>query len=634
MEVRSNRQFTMYGLFIIVGLVFIVQLFKLQILEDSYKAAAESNAVHKEIIHPHRGLIYDRNGKLLVYNEPVYDLMVITREVEMEDTLRFCEALNITKETFEERMNRLLRNFTGQVFIPQLSKLEYAQIQDILFDYPGFYVVPRTIRVYPHRSLANTLGYIGEINATQLKKNRESEKYYEQGDLVGQSGIEASYEPYIRGEKGVKYIVKNKYNQEVGAFRDGALDKKAIPGKKLVASIDLELQQLAEQLLTHKIGGIVAIEPSTGEILTLASAPSYDPNLLTGNKLSVNFRSLIVDEYKPLFNRALQSRYPPGSTFKTVQALIGLQAGVITPKYQFPCARNLVKCHWHPNPTNARTSIQHSCNPFYYNAFRRFVYKDGDSFDSLYYNYDVWRERVLQFGFGRKLGVDIANEGAGSIPKAAFFNKAYGEGRWNYSNIYSLSIGQGEMGVTLLQLGNLAATLANRGFYYIPHLIKGIGEQSKPLPEYQKKHYVGASKRYFNIITNGMEAAFKNGTVGPLAQMPYNKDIVICAKTGTVQNPHGEDHSTFIAFAPKDNPKIAISVYVENAGFGGIWAANIASLMIEQYLTDTIQRPALLKQVVDKAFTKREILRREAIRKAAQARADSLKALLVRKEDE
>ena len=631
MEIYAHRQFILYLLFGFVGLVFLIKLFSLQVLDDSYQIAAEQNALRKIVVHPHRGLIYDRKGELLVYNEPIYDLMVIPGEVEMSDTLKFCRLVGISKEDFIARIKKIGKAPSGEVFIPQLSKIDYARIQGALIDYPGFFVSPRTMRIYPHQSLANTLGYIAEISPEQLKK--DTTNYYTQGDYIGQSGVEASYEAYLRGNKGERNVVRDRFNRIVGAYREGSMDKASASGEDLVSSIDLELQALAEKLMENKVGAIVAIEPATGEILAVVSAPSYNPNLLTGPGLSKNFVSLSRDDYKPLFNRSTMSRYPPGSTFKTLQALVALQEGVIQPETRFPCAQNLVKCHGHPSPADVKMSVQYSCNPFYYSVFRRFVYKDGDSFDSLAFNYEIWRERISRFGFGRRLGVDIANEGNGSIPPIGFFNKAYGLGNWNYSNIYSLSIGQGEIGVTPMQMANLAAIIANRGHYYIPHLIKSIGKSGKPLPKYQERHEVGVDRRYFDVIVEGMEGAFRAGTVGFAAQMPYNKDIVICAKTGTVQNSQGEDHATFIAFAPKENPKIALTVYIENAGFGGVWAATVASLMIEQYLTDTIRRQPLLKQTIDKVFTQRDILRREAIR-AERVRSDSLNAVLKRKEEE
>jgi penicillin-binding protein 2 len=635
----SEKRYVLYGLFIVVGFILLIRLFVMQVLEDKYQEFAEANAIEKMTVYPDRGLIFDRNGKLIVYNEPIYDLMVVPREARI-DTNAFCKFFGISKQEFIDKIKSIRAVAPEGVFFPQLSKVDFAKIQDKLVDFPGFYVSKRTVRVYTSESMANALGYIGEISPEQLKKDTSG--YYRPGDYIGKSGIEASYETYLRGKKGVKYQLKNRFNQVVASYQEGQLDKPAIAGENLISSVDIELQKYGEALMVNKTGAIVAIEPATGEILALISSPSYNPNLLTGADFKKNFAAISRNPDLLLFNRATQSAYPPGSTFKTVQALIGLQSGVLNDTLYLPCNQSLVKCHPHPYMTNPQTSIQYSCNPFYYQTFRRIVHQRGESFEALQKGYQEWREQVLKFGFGRRLGVDIADEGAGSIPKVERFNTIY-KNNWNYSNIYSLSIGQGEMGVTLLQMANLACIIANRGYYYTPHLVKSIGKTGKPLPEYQVRHETGIDKKHFEPIVRGMEGAFKAGTVGPMAQVVNLYAGEICAKTGTVQNPHGEDHSTFIAFAPKDNPKIAIAVYVENAGFGGIWAATIASLMMQKYLKDTVRvklQPwqvgrieSTEKMVFQKVFNKRELLRQDSIWRAEKRKQDSIKALRKKEEE-
>lgn len=638
-DFSSEKRYVLYGLFVGVGLILLVRLFIMQVLDNKYQEFAESNAIEKMTVYPDRGLIFDRNGRLIVYNEPIYDLVVVPREARI-DTNAFCEFFGISKQEYIAKIKAIRAVAPEGVFFSQLSKVDFAKIQDKLVDFPGFYVSKRTVRVYTSESMANALGYIGEISPEQLKKDTAA--YYRPGDYIGKSGIEASYEKYLRGQKGVKYQLKNRFNQVVASYQEGQKDQDAIAGENLISSVDIELQRYGEALMVNKTGAIVAIEPATGEILALITSPSYNPNLLTGADFKKNYASISRNPDLLLFNRATQSAYPPGSTFKIVQALIGLQNGVLNDTLFLPCNQNLVKCHPHPYMTNPQTSIQYSCNPFYYQAFRRIVHQKGESFEALQEGYKRWREQVLKFGFGKRLGVDIADEGSGSIPKVERFNKTY-KNNWNYSNIYSLSIGQGEMGVTLLQMANLACIVANKGYYYTPHLVKSIGKTGKPLPEYRVRHETGINPVHFEPIIKGMSGAFRAGTVGPVAQSVNLYAGEICAKTGTVQNPHGEDHSTFIAFAPKENPKIAIAVYIENAGFGGIWAATIASLMMQKYLKDTTQVKVLPyqesriaqaeKMVFQKIFNKRELLRQDSIWRAEKRKQDSIKALRKKEEE-
>lgn len=607
---QENRSWIILSLFFLTGSIFLVKLFFIQVLSEEYKLAASDNSVKKTTIYPHRGIIYDRNGKELVVNTPVYDLMVVPREVKLKDTLAFCKLIGISLEEFKKNMKKAIIHPNSRnkpsAFLKQISKYDYAGIQDKLIDYQGFFVSSRTIRSYPHKSLANALGYISEISPTALEKDKTG--YYNQGDYVGTSGVEAYYEKELRGKKGVRQIWVDAKGREKGKFKNGAFDTLSVAGENLISSIDLDLQQYGELLMQNKAGAIVAIEPSTGEILSLISAPSYDPNLLSGREFAKNYKPLAQDENKPLFNRAIQSLYPPGSTFKTVQALIGLQEGVINAQSVFPCDKSLVKCHWHP-VTDLQRSLQHSCNPYYFRVYRRIIYQNKLTFkDSMFVSspdgdgrigFEKWRKYTSAFNLGRKTGVDLANENNGNIPLISLYDKRYGVGEWKFSNIYSLGIGQGEVGVLPVQLANVAATIANRGYYYTPHIIKGIGKDKKKHSTFTQKNTIPIDKEHFDLVIDGMRDAYRMGTVQHYAIIP---DIEICGKTGTAQNPHGQDHAVFIAFAPKDNPKIAMAVYVENAGFGGDWAAPIAALMIEKYLKGKITKDWTEKYILDKQF--------------------------------
>jgi penicillin-binding protein 2 len=603
----DNRRWLISAIFILVGLIFVIKLFFIQVWDSSYQTAAADISIKKVIVYPHRGLISDRNGKLLIANATVYDIMVIPAKVKLKDTLEFCEFLGITLQEFKQNMEKA----KGQVkattqpapFLKQLSKEDYARIQERIDEYQGFFVVSRALRGYPHNSLAHVLGYIGEISQKELEKDKTG--YYRQGDYVGISGLEAAYEKELRGTRGVAHIWVDSKGREKGKYKDGKLDTISVAGQNLTSTIDLDLQQYGEKLMENKAGAIVAIEPATGEVLAMLSAPTYDPNLLAGRGHARNYGILSQDENKPLFNRTISALYPPGSTFKTVQALIALQEGYITPETVFPCDLSLVKCHGHP-VGGVHTSIQHSCNPYYFSVYRRIIYQkkiimkdsimtvspDGDGKKG----YALWQDYLSRFNLGKKTGIDLVHEASGNVPTLNFYNRKFGAGQWKFSNIYSLGIGQGEIGVLPLQLANVCAIIANRGFYYTPHLVKSIGEKKLIRSNFLKKHSVGIDKKHFELVIGGMRDAYRMGTVAPQAVIP---DLEICGKTGTAQNPRGEDHSVFIAFAPKDNPKIAIAVYVENAGFGGNVAAPVAVLMIEKYLKGKISREYLEKQILD-----------------------------------
>ncbi len=588
----KERKLVVQLIFILVGLIYIVRLFFLQVVEDKYKEEAEKNATRKIIEYPFRGLIYDRNQKMLVINMIVIDLMVVMKEMRVPDTLRFCQAFNISKEEFIQIIKKVKQekgyNKNRPVpIIKQLSIEDYGKGLDVLADCQGFYRQERTIRSYPHQSLANGLGYIGEISKTQLEKSTEG--YYEQGDLVGISGLEASYEKYIRGKKGVRYIMKDVHGVVKGSYHNGEQDILSEPGENLYTTIDLELQKFGEEMMKNKIGSIVAIEPSTGEILAFISAPTYDPNALTGRYFSKNYDSLNRNPMKPLFNRPLMAMYPPGSIFKLAQALVGQQMGVLRPTTIYPCNKAAVgvNCHPHPSPNDLKGSIQWSCNPYYFTVFKTMIHKNRNTnkYRESELNFDDWRKHMFTFGFGQKLKVDMPNMKGGFLPTNSYYDKIYGDLAWKHSTIRSLDIGQGELLIVPIQMANLAATVANKGFYYTPHFVKCIGEgkNARILKEYTGKHYTSIDSSFFQIVIEGMFMVVEHGT----AYFDKIKGIEICGKTGTAQNPHGDDHSVFISFAPKSNPKIAIAVYVENGGFGAVTAAPIANLMIEKYLTDT-----------------------------------------------
>ena len=591
----SNRKFIVGLIFLVVGVLFVTRLFTIQVLNDEYKLDSESNVMRSMTQYPARGLIYDRNGELLVYNEAAYDLMVIPKQVKEIDTAAFCALLEIEKDEFLQKFSKAEKysRYKASTFLKEISSISYANIQEQLFLYPGFFVHTRTLRKYPRNSAAHILGYIGEVNQRTI----EQKPYYKSGDYIGKSGLEYSYEELLRGTRGVKRVLVDVHNREKGSYKDGDADTMAVTGKVIQTTLDIILQEYGELLMQNKKGSIVAIEPSTGEILALVSAPNYDPNMLVGRAVGKNYPILSKDSLNPLFNRALMAKYPPGSIFKTVQALVGLENGVITENSSFPCIKSLVNCHNHPRATSVSSSVKMSCNPYYYSVFKRLIqqnkvksiYKDSEI------GLGIWSKKIKQFGFGIRLGTDLPGINKGYVPDVAFYNRWYGEGRWAFSTIYSLSIGQGEMGVIPLQMANLSAIIANKGFYYVPHFIKEI-ENSDTIPhKFTVKKNVGVKERYFSPIIDGMHrVVYEAG--GTARRARIHDSIIVCGKTGTAQNPHGEDHSVFIAFAPKDNPKIAIAVFVENAGFGGAWAAPIASLMIEQYLTDSIATSNLRKE--------------------------------------
>ncbi len=603
MKYLENRKYVIQGIFLLVGIVYALRLFYIQVVDSSYKQAAETNAIKTVIQYPFRGLIYDRNGKLLVQNTPVYDLMVIPKEVKELDTLRLANLLDLPLEDIRERIKKA-RKFSyvqPSIFLQKLTTQDFAHIQDNLIDFPGFYINARTARGYPHQSLSHALGYIAEISPKQLEDSTYTG--YRPGDYIGKSGIEMEYEKYLMGKRGVKYKMVNVRGIEKGSFKDGAYDTLSVAGKNLVSTIDLDLQAYGEKLMNGAKGSIVAIEPATGEILAYISAPFYDPNLFTGKDYGKNYMALLQDKDKTMFNRPIMAdRNPPGSIFKLVQALIALEEGVISPQTQFYCNKSLVNCHDHPSPLDLYGAVQHSCNPWFFQAYRALINqgKSKNTFVDTSVGLRDWREQVLTFGFGDKLGIDIPGEKKGIIASPALYDRVYGQNRWKYSTIYSLSIGQGELGVTPLQMANFMSIVANRGYYVTPHIIRSVGENGKPLKEYQTRHHSSVKPQNFEPIIEGMAEVVRAGTARRANLEKVG--IIVCGKTGTAQNPQGPDHAVFVAFAPKENPKIAIAVYVEHGKWGGQSAAPIAGLMIEQYLTDTVTIKEQEKWVLSREY--------------------------------
>ena len=583
--------------FIVVLVVGVIlgRLFYIQLIDDRYKDMADNNALRHVVQYPPRGEVRDRNGEFIVQSREAYDLMVIAREIPKEgfDTMRMCRVLGMDKEELIKQLTRAkTRSRVPMMITNQLSKEVKLRFDECNFR--GFYTVYRTIRSYPRRIGGNLMGYVGEINADQLRKRPE----YRAGDYIGISGLESAYEEVLRGKKGVKVNEIDAHGVIKGSFRDGMYDSLPIPGRSLVCTIDAELQELAEELMEGKIGSVVAIEPSTGEILLMVSSPTYDPNDLVGKNLRLNYNKLLNNPHRPLYNRAVSSHYPPGSTFKLVQGLIGLQEGVLKPSYRYPCNGGYtyakgrkMKCHPHPSPLDLRPAVANSCNAYFCYVFRDII--ENKRYENVKEGLDVWADYVRSFGFGRTLDSDFANETRGYVPTSEFYNRVY-KNSWKAQTIISLSIGQGELGCTPLQMANLAAIIANRGYYYIPHIVRSVEGVDSLEQRFYERQYTKVDAQHFEPIVEGM---WQGVNVAGTSTRAAVAGLDICGKTGTAQNPHGKDHSTFLSFAPKVDPKIAISVYVENGGFGATIALPIASLLIEKYLTDTITRPHMIDQV-------------------------------------
>lgn len=585
---NSEKKWVIGAIFIVFVFIFIIRLFVVQVWDSKYRLSADSNSQRHVTQYPARGLIYDRNGKLLVYNRAAYDLMIIPRQLTAFDTVLFSNLLNIDKDKIVKKIKKAKKysTYKPSIFIKQVSSERYAEFQEHMFKFPGFFIQTRTLRYYPNSIAAHILGYVGEVNAQDIKKD----DYYKSGDYIGISGIEKTYEKELRGVKGNKIFLVDVHNRIKGEYKKGKFDKQAVLGKNLTTSLDEELQEYGEKLMQYKIGSVVAIEPKTGEILALLSAPSYNPNQLVGRQRSKNYRKLLVDSLNPLFNRALTAQYPPGSIFKLINGLIGINGGFTSINSSFVCDKSLVGCHNHPVNSNLQKAVKHSCNPYFYQVYKRIiqqgVIKNNKFLDSRI-GVKYWKEHVMSFGLGQYLKIDLPNVSSGGIPGVSYYDRMYkGENTWKFSNIASNAIGQGEVMVVPVQMANLAAIIANSGYYYIPHIVKKIADKTISDTTFTKKHYTMIDSKWFSIVQEGMYDVVNtdHGT----ARRARIDSIVVCGKTGTVQNPHGKDHSVFIAYAPKDNPQIAIAVYVENSGFGGTWAAPIASLMIEKYLNRKI----------------------------------------------
>ncbi len=599
----DGRRLTLIFIVIAIGAIYALRLLSLQVLTDKWRNKGTALTEKEVIIYPSRGVIYDRDGQVLVTNQTVYDLMVLPKEVKPFDTLTFCKLIHLSPDDLRAALKKAVTypnvRWKPSVLIKQMVPSEYAAISEKLYKYPGFFGQPRTLRIYPQQIGALLLGDVGEVDKSLI----ESNPYYKRGDYIGLSGIEKAYEKELRGKRGVKYVFRDNLGIERNAA-EGKLDSTAIPGIDLICSIDAELQRYGEMLMQNKRGCIVAIEPSTGEILALVSAPTFDPNLLVGRARGKNFNALARDPQKPLFNRATQAQYRPGSIFKLAQSLTALHIGSITPQTRIHCNRSIIGCHGSHSYDDLEMAIVHSCNPYFRGVMQRVVEGNRNTssrFKDARLGLDIWQKTIRKFGFGTNLMSDLPGIKVGLVPGVEYYDRIYGKEQWAFSTIYSISIGEGEMLINPLQMCNLACVIANRGYYVPPHTVKRIGLDGAPRHEYLQRQYTGIDTSHFTVVINAMEKVVGPGGTGNRAKL---KDIIVCGKTGTVQNEPKEDHSVFICFAPKENPKIALSVYVENAGFGGTWAAPIASLMIEKYMNDSISDPAKEKRIIEASFLK------------------------------
>ena len=613
----DTRKYVIIAFFLIVGVIYATRLFYMQVIDDSWTLRAQQIAEKRREITPPRGVVFDRDGRKIVSNSTYYNLMMIEKNIKNFDTLKFANLIGWTPEMVRERFKEIVEGegmyynrHTGKKqsnyqkirpypFLKELTLEEVANIAPHLENFPGFYEEVTSMRRYPYANGANILGYLSEVNREEVDKDA----FYSPGNNIGRAGIERFYEEQLRGQKGIKYIVTSALNNAIESYGDGKYDTLAVQGPALKLGVDIILQAYGEKLLQNKRGCIVAIEPSSGEILALVSAPTYDPNLLIGKRnISENYPALVKDPSKPLYPRPLAAEYPPGSTFKLLNSLIGLQEGVITPELGAVCDKSVVGCHNHPSATNLADAIKHSCNPYFYAVTRRIIQqgKKRSNFEDAEIGLNIWADYMHSFGLGKRLETDITGIRPGLIPDAKYYDKWYGHHRWAFSTIRSISIGQGEVMLTPLQMANIAAIIANRGWHYTPHFVKSIGDKG-PLEQYRTKHYSKVDAIHYETIVEGMRrVVHEPGGTGRRARL---KDIIVCGKTGTVQNPHGEDHSVFVAFAPMNKPKIAIAVFIENAkGGGGLWAAPTAGLMIEKYLTGKITEIDREKSILEANF--------------------------------
>ena len=595
----EKRKLVIGGFIVVMVIIYTVRLFQLQLSDSTYKANADSNAFVNRTIYPSRGLIYDRNGKLVVYNQPAYDLTITPKDVLPFDTIDFCNTLQISRQELDQRWHemeskRSYSPYVEQVLLSNLTPEDCGRIQEKLYRFPGFDVQQRILRKYNYLAAANVLGDIREVNQDDIDKD----PYYKPGDYTGDLGLEKSYEKFLRGRKGQQVLIRDAVGKIKGRYNDGRNDVAPIPGHDLRLSIDIELQAFGEQLMQNKIGAVVAIDPSTGEILALVSSPGYDPSLLVGKGRGKNYGKLVNNPYKPLFDRAIMAAYPPGSTFKPTQGLIFRQEGIVDLNTMYPCHHGYyngglhVGCHGHASPISLIPALETSCNAYFCWGFWHMM-GDRKKYGSTAKAFDKWKKYLVSMGYGYKLGIDLPGESRGFIPNVAYYDKNLGKGRWTGNSIISVAIGQGEVLATPLQIANLCATIANRGYYITPHVVKRIAGVGV-LKKYLKRHYTKVSPRYYVDIVEGMRRAVLGGTC-TRANLP---GIEVCGKTGTAQNPHGKDHSAFMGFAPMNNPKIAVCAYIENAGFGATYGVPIGSLMIEKDVTGKVSRQYLVDEMM------------------------------------
>ena len=605
-HIYENRKYVLGGIAVCIVVVYLVRLFTLQLMSDDFKRNADSNAFLKRIQFPARGAMRDRTGKLLVYNQPAYDIMVVMSEMGGVDTLDLCQSLGITRETFDHRMEEIkdrnrnpgYSSYTQQLFMNQLSAEEFSTFQEKLFRFPGFYVQKRSIRQYAYPNAAHVLGDVGEVGPADI----EADDYYQSGDYIGKLGVERSYERQLRGEKGVEILLRDARGRIKGNYQNGKFDRDPVPGKNLTLSIDLELQQLGERLMQGKLGSIVAIEPSTGEVLCMVSAPNYDPRIMVGRQRGRNNRMLTLDPLKPLLNRAIMGTYPPGSTFKTSQALTFLEEGIITPQTTYPCSGGFrfghlkVGCHGHASPIPLIPTIATSCNGYFCWGLY-YMLGNRKKYETVQEAMTTWKDYMVSMGFGYPLGIDLPGEKRGLIPNADYYDKHLGKS-WNGLSVISIAIGQGEVTLTPLQIANLGATIANRGYYITPHVVKEV--QGEPLDTlYTKRHYTRVSRQNYETVVAGMRQAVLGGT----CRAANNGWYEVCGKTGTAQN-RGHDHSVFMGCAPKDDPKIAVAVYVENGGWGATYGVPFGALIMEKYINGKLSPESEAKV---EAFANRKI---------------------------
>jgi penicillin-binding protein 2 len=609
----EGRRYVIITFMLLVGVIYSFRLFYMQVIDDTWKLRAQEIAEKRKEIIPARGVVFDRNGQKIVSNKTYFNLMMVEDKIKDLDTVAFAKLIGWTVEEVRNRFKEIregegtyynkhsgkrtsnYQKVRAYPFIKELTLEEISKIAPHLEKFPGFYEEVTSMRSYPFRGGANILGYLAEVNGDEI----ENDEFYRPGSNIGRAGLEKYYENELRGYKGVKYVVTSALNNAIESYAGGKYDTTAVQAAPLTLGLDMLIQTYGEELMKNKKGCIVAIEPSSGEILAMVSSPSFDPNLLVGNRnIKLNYPNLLKDPTKPLFPRPLAAEYPPGSIFKLVQSLIGLQEGVITPSSGFACDKSVVGCHGHPSASSIQEAVQYSCNPYYYAVVRRIIQQNKKSslFEDAEIGLNRWNDYMQSFGLGKRLESDVFGERPGLIPNSAYYDKWYGHHRWAFSTIRSISIGQGEVKLTPIQMANIAAIIANKGWFYTPHFVKSIGE-SGPLEKFKTMHKTMVDAKHFDPVIEGMRRVVNEN--GGTARMARLEDIIICGKTGTVQNPHGEDHSVFIAFAPMDKPKIAIAVFVENAGFGGTWAGPIASLMIEKYLKRRVTDMAKEKRILE-----------------------------------